>query len=514
MMSYQIKSTPFVRRIVSTSKQNGQLQKLKDEYERIKEFNDYALEMRMKQVRLKRLYQEIEEIKENEIRKRRMIQERAREKAALQEQNKNSVHEQRIQDFMRTQTIKKNFSTQSLTRPPRREQKPTRAKAGANNVNVIAFIKGQKQLEADNECKARMLRRLNYGNQISSWNMQKMLTTNLNREVSDTYYKKRCKATISPKKLQNGSNKGGNESDKPFSQKERQKYANKQQSYAKSPKSQQVKSSQSSTTAKYSTQHQKTGNVTHQKYNQKKKTTNVKITQPLEMSSSEQLIRVENSGSYSTDDCESSQEEKVVTENEMEPSANARRLWRKLALMLRKRQGNESFYKAIETLQKCSSDLEYQLRSISNVTNLSKSIIPLRGNYKPTADNEDSTDSDATLNDTFVNSQKYILDFMNPNRPTLKASDSIHLDTIPSTSVASATVLAEQPTLPKSVEKNDDCEKATFVLSSLTAEALNEQVQTMINKYLPFSMDAVKAEIADYSSKRLRQVFEEQYKLN
>ena len=51
--------------MVSTSKKNGQLQRLKEEYERIKDFNDRTIEMKMRQVRLKRLFREIEEIKES-----------------------------------------------------------------------------------------------------------------------------------------------------------------------------------------------------------------------------------------------------------------------------------------------------------------------------------------------------------------------------------------------------------------------------------------------------------------
>ncbi|XP_030378836.1 uncharacterized protein LOC115627331 [Scaptodrosophila lebanonensis] len=64
-MSYQIKSTPFFRRMFNNSKKNGQLQRLREEYERIQEFNDRTIELKMRQVRLKRLFREIEEIKES-----------------------------------------------------------------------------------------------------------------------------------------------------------------------------------------------------------------------------------------------------------------------------------------------------------------------------------------------------------------------------------------------------------------------------------------------------------------
>jgi len=47
----------------NNSKKNGQLQKLREEYERIQEFNDRTIEQKMRQVRLKRLFREIEEMK-------------------------------------------------------------------------------------------------------------------------------------------------------------------------------------------------------------------------------------------------------------------------------------------------------------------------------------------------------------------------------------------------------------------------------------------------------------------
>ncbi|XP_026838108.1 uncharacterized protein LOC113564539 [Drosophila erecta] len=62
MSSYQIKSTPYFRRMFNKSKKNGQLQRLRDEYERIQEFNDRTIELKMRQVRLKRLFREIEVI--------------------------------------------------------------------------------------------------------------------------------------------------------------------------------------------------------------------------------------------------------------------------------------------------------------------------------------------------------------------------------------------------------------------------------------------------------------------
>lgn len=63
-MSYQIKRTPYYRRIFNNSRRNGQLQRLREEFERIQEFNDRTIELKMRQVRLKRLFREIDDINE------------------------------------------------------------------------------------------------------------------------------------------------------------------------------------------------------------------------------------------------------------------------------------------------------------------------------------------------------------------------------------------------------------------------------------------------------------------
>ncbi|XP_017852741.1 adenylate cyclase, terminal-differentiation specific [Drosophila busckii] len=64
-MSYQIKRTPYFRRLFNNSRRNGQLQRLREEYERIQEFNDHTIELKMRQVRLKRLFREIEDMNES-----------------------------------------------------------------------------------------------------------------------------------------------------------------------------------------------------------------------------------------------------------------------------------------------------------------------------------------------------------------------------------------------------------------------------------------------------------------
>ncbi|EDV91869.1 uncharacterized protein LOC6566138 [Drosophila grimshawi] len=62
MSAYQIKHTPYFRRMFNNSRRNGQLQRLREEYERIQEFNDRTIELKMRQVRLRRLFRYIEDI--------------------------------------------------------------------------------------------------------------------------------------------------------------------------------------------------------------------------------------------------------------------------------------------------------------------------------------------------------------------------------------------------------------------------------------------------------------------
>ncbi|XP_037938441.1 uncharacterized protein LOC119671752 [Teleopsis dalmanni] len=145
-MSYQIKSTPYFRRLVATSKQNGELQRLKEEYDRIKEFNERSIEKKMRQVRLKRLFKEIEEIKESSFSGGRRIR---RERKKTQE-------DLRAEMIRRANELGKEYSKFNGL---------LQSGSSARQTQSIGTVPLEKILAE---------KRINYGNSISRLNMQKM----------------------------------------------------------------------------------------------------------------------------------------------------------------------------------------------------------------------------------------------------------------------------------------------------------------------------------------------------
>lgn len=159
-MSYQIKSTPFFRRMVSTSKKNGQLQRLKEEYERIKDFNDRTIEMKMRQVRLKRLFREIEEIKESSSQwKRRRV-------APIDRLRTNE--EIRVENLVKAKELGKEYSKMNALV----DRCSSRLDAVASGA-AVGSISSRIELER----KARSDKRISYGNDRSRMNIQKISTT-------------------------------------------------------------------------------------------------------------------------------------------------------------------------------------------------------------------------------------------------------------------------------------------------------------------------------------------------
>ncbi|XP_039965947.1 uncharacterized protein LOC120778249 [Bactrocera tryoni] len=159
-MSYQIKSTPFFRRMVSTSKKNGQLQRLKEEYERIKDFNDRTIEMKMRQVRLKRLFREIEEIKETSSQwKRRRV-------APMDRLRTNE--EIRVETLVKAKELGKEYSKMNALV----DRCSSRLDAVASGAAV-----GSMSSRIELERKARSDKRISYGNDRSRMNIQKISTT-------------------------------------------------------------------------------------------------------------------------------------------------------------------------------------------------------------------------------------------------------------------------------------------------------------------------------------------------
>ncbi|XP_017065985.1 trichohyalin [Drosophila eugracilis] len=191
-MSYQIKSTPYFRRMFNNSKKNGQLQRLREEYERIQEFNDRTIELKMRQVRLKRLFREIEEIKDGGIagnqltstknshggshsppppqagRNLRRINHHARMSKITPEQR---IHEQRVETLARARELGKEIS--------RRNGEMVEAGAGGflrSEIRLTAKMQAAADVRKDAvDRRERAAKRISYGNDQSRQNLQRLL---------------------------------------------------------------------------------------------------------------------------------------------------------------------------------------------------------------------------------------------------------------------------------------------------------------------------------------------------
>lgn len=151
---YQIKSTPFFRRIVSTSKKNGELQKLKEEYERIKEFNDRTIEIKMRQVRLKRLFREIEVIKEFAMSPEQIAKRRKMQEAMQQFKTEEQI---RLETYRKARELGKEYSRVNGYLPCRYLcTKSQLLQMDANNISrQMAKNSLQKRQEYGNESSAK-----------------------------------------------------------------------------------------------------------------------------------------------------------------------------------------------------------------------------------------------------------------------------------------------------------------------------------------------------------------------
>ncbi|KAI9575968.1 uncharacterized protein LOC119642901 [Glossina fuscipes] len=175
-MSYHLKSTPFFWRTSLTGKKNGQLQKLKEEHDRIKEFNGRTIDTKMCHVRLKRLFKEIEEIKETNLKRRNTIKEEPlknqmpfyHDDSSKTEKNRRRSYQHRSSaDQSKTMIQKRNEGGLSRAIRTRIATSPRKAKTDKDEQTSMT----------------RVNRRLKYGNEVSNWNMQRMLTNNLSGEV-------------------------------------------------------------------------------------------------------------------------------------------------------------------------------------------------------------------------------------------------------------------------------------------------------------------------------------------
>ncbi|KAH8409273.1 hypothetical protein KR009_011679 [Drosophila setifemur] len=185
-MSYQIKSTPYFRRMFNNSKRNGQLQRLREEYERIQEFNDRTIELKMRQVRLKRLFREIEEIKEggqpdeqaqshslsdstSPSSATRVVRRRQQRQTAVTPEQRR--HHQRVEALARARELGKEIS--------RRNAELTASGAGGflrSELRITA--KMQAVADARQEAvdrRERAAKRISYGNDQSRQNLMRQL---------------------------------------------------------------------------------------------------------------------------------------------------------------------------------------------------------------------------------------------------------------------------------------------------------------------------------------------------
>ncbi|XP_037724816.1 trichohyalin [Drosophila subpulchrella] len=194
-MSYQIKSTPYFRRMFNNSKKNGQLQKLREEYERIQEFNDRTIELKMRQVRLKRLFREIEDMKAaaaaaaaaggsqptSPNRSRGASNSPTPAARNLQRRNHNvrltnitpeqKIREQRVENLARARELGKEIS--------RRNAEMAEAGTGGflrSELRLTAKMQAVADARKDaDERRERAAKRISYGNDQSRQNLQRLL---------------------------------------------------------------------------------------------------------------------------------------------------------------------------------------------------------------------------------------------------------------------------------------------------------------------------------------------------
>ncbi|XP_013115022.2 uncharacterized protein LOC106092657 [Stomoxys calcitrans] len=183
-MSYEIKSTPHFRRMLTKSKKNGEYEKLREEYERIMEFDEKAVERRLRQVRLQRLFKEIEDIRV------------ADEKRKCQEAQEKQAKKKLITNLIRAKEVGQYYSRlNGLGENALRSREPFPTSHG--RVDILNKQEWRKQQRERHEhLKAQVNRRNNYGNEISNWNMQNMLMGKLSNQLKEGINQKAFKREV------------------------------------------------------------------------------------------------------------------------------------------------------------------------------------------------------------------------------------------------------------------------------------------------------------------------------
>uniref|UniRef100_A0A1B0ARU6 Uncharacterized protein n=1 Tax=Glossina palpalis gambiensis TaxID=67801 RepID=A0A1B0ARU6_9MUSC len=164
----------------------GKLHNLKKEYDRIKDFDDHALELKMREARLKHLFNEIEEIKGNILKKRHLIKIKdAKSDLSLFRGTALRTHKN-ILEFKKSyphksETIQTKLTTTATNHLMNNENMENVAPNKRFKLNTSSR-KSQLDMR-DRQSKANLMRRLNYGNRISRLNMQRILINNLRKEI-------------------------------------------------------------------------------------------------------------------------------------------------------------------------------------------------------------------------------------------------------------------------------------------------------------------------------------------
>uniref|UniRef100_A0A1A9VA73 Uncharacterized protein n=1 Tax=Glossina austeni TaxID=7395 RepID=A0A1A9VA73_GLOAU len=346
-MSYHVKSAPFFGRAATTGKKNGELQRLKEEHDRLKEFNGHAIDVKMCHVRLKRLFKEIEEIKETNLKRRHTIKEEApknqmpfyRDDSSKSEKNRRRSHQnghqyRKAPEQTKTMAQIRNEGGLSRVHRPKIIWSPSKAKADQDERTGMA----------------RVIRRLNYGNQVSSWNMHRMLINNLNGEVragireTRRFLRKPFPRT-DPVKTPGVINRNKNENNV-SSNITIPKMSRRHKKYAAAMDDARIASNP----------YLIDGNMS-QGFNFEY---NLGEYPPTNFKHRELLYSCRSSDPQSEDD---------------EKGTIARKRWGKIAEVISGRFDIKKSIKNLKTLEKCDNDLEYQLRTISNGTHLPQSQI-------------------------------------------------------------------------------------------------------------------------------------------
>lgn len=365
-MSYQIKSTPFFQRILTTSKLNGQLQMLKEEYERMNFINDHKIERKMREVRLKRLFKEIDEIREANSKK---------QKLEVNINNRAKVSK-RLLNWRKTKSLGQYYSERNLENT-----------ISDSDMGIKRKILPQSKSKTEFEQKTSVLKKgIKYGNEISDWNMQNIKLRNLKKEIIQ-------RNTQIQKKTPNGKEKIRKKVHNNNNNKVNEKNVKENSSTAHKNKSCRNKSMLA-----------------------KKCLGNTSV---ISLGENVQLIDFESGDENIFRSCDNLHETILVdnaniqvmlsSSDEYIKGNRAIKLWRKLFALIK---SNIQISQQLKTLQNLKgekyepcSTMEYQLRSISNGTNLLETdIIPNRTEQfnKNLIEKEDDCNNERLINSEYL----------------------------------------------------------------------------------------------------------------